>query len=184
MKTKKNKTSPGKKIKKIIKSLKVERSDLKEQKKKLDKKIKNRVSAKGKKAKVKELKSELKKVSKKEAKLKSKLKSRKSEYKRLIEESIHEKENKQNSGKNGVVENTPESGIMTVNTNGQPGGESVPVMPDKNSLGMNTRDAIRMVRKMTDINFLDQFVAEDQRITIVKAANSRKNALQKQIEKV
>jgi hypothetical protein len=183
METEKTKTRLKKKIKESIGLLKSKKSALKEDQKKLEKKVKNISDKKGKKKKTDQLKAELKKLVKKEKQIKEKLKSKNSKLtdlnnpqkKSAKQESTKKTIKKKNSLKTPTVVNETTMDLI------QPIKENA-LNIENTSMTQSAKNAIIAIRQMSDIKSLEEFIFDENRVTVQKAAQSRKNALLKNSE--
>lgn len=169
------------KLKKAIKKLKVFEKELKAKEKKIDEKIRNARCKGCKKNKIKVPKEKLIDSVKKEKKDSKKTKEKKSELKKS-------KEKKSKKNKTSKSKQPTESGLKDSATqDAEP--EKQKVETDKlellavnksvpTSMDFNSKDAIAYLRKLEGIYEIEQFVKKDKRITIKKAATSRKRAIE------
>lgn len=183
METTKEQSEQKKKIKGSIKTLKNKKSELKEQRKKINEKVKKASSKKSKKKKTKELKSDLKKIIKKERKVKERLKQHKAKL--AEKDSIRPDGEKENATQKKGNQNQPESTVKKAAISPPPleKTHNIPLPafdPDKNSIDYNAKTAISLIRRISDINVLGEFISRDTRVTVQNAAKSRRNAIIRQ----
>ncbi|MCG8310102.1 MAG: hypothetical protein MI975_22080 [Cytophagales bacterium] len=179
METTKTKSTLRKRLKGSIKALQSQRDELKERRKKIDKKVKVISSKNGKKKKAKDLKGELKKLLKKESKLKSNLKVHKTKLGEL-KASKSKDQKKKNSAKKAVKKKAKIDKKEDIPVSKPEKIEAASAQtpdPTQISISFNARDAISLLRKISDLHALGQFISRETRVTVQAAAKSRRNAI-------
>ncbi len=187
----KKKNSKISKLKKALQKLKLFRSEIKAEEKKIDKKLKN--ADKLKKKEIKALQEKKAESSKKKKKISKNLANKKDKLKK---EKKKLEQGYQKAAKNKTVPDVkkqePENNDMTYKT----GGDSIQINDEKrtenpeigrtalnNSIDFNTREAIAYVRKLPTIIEVENYVKKDKRKTVKNVASSRINAIKRKSEK-
>jgi len=169
------------KLKRAISKLKKLRDKIAGEKDIKSKKLKKQKAGDGKKKKIKSLKQQVSKLVKKEKEVIKDLKKLKEE-----KEALEQYKNDQLGAgvTTGDIETGEEISLDEIFESGQVDVLAQESSSDQNGVELKSVDhpakaAIVYVRKLTDVTAIDGYVAEEERPTVLKAAVSRKNRLEK-----
>jgi hypothetical protein len=187
--TENKKDTSESRVKTSIKKLKKLRSEIVKNKEKLEKKLRKLLDAEGKEQKAERVNAKLEKVVKKEHKVFEDIMHKKEDRKKRKEQEFLKKDAKaiKKSAKElasaiPVVETilqAAEISSISEKLNKKKPSNKTEKLPSKQQ---PAKTSIKVVRRMTDIKEIENFMKGEKRVTVVQAANSRKNRLAKNLK--
>jgi hypothetical protein len=173
-----------------LKKLKKIRNEILKGKEKLEKKLKKLLSAEGKEEKAEKVNAKLEKFLKKEQKIFQDIRQKKEVREKQKIERAGEKAAKEirKSEKEKAKALYASNEVINVDDNSKYADTSIQkkvsdnkkdILPSKKQ---PAKTSIKLVRRMTDLKQIDEFMKGEKRVTVVQAATSRKNRLIKSVK--